>query len=183
MKPEWAEHREQRNAIELLDDDTESVSDYIKWLYGGTIVRKLYPKSEEDSREKKAEEAEKVFVSLARAYVLGEKIIDVKYKNAVVRAVVVAMTDSDWSMGPESVGLVYSGTPPGSPLRRLIVENFARIAHDDSEEGVRWMTFIDEYPREALADALKATVKMRHKVKEQHRSDLTAVESYLENEQ
>jgi hypothetical protein len=159
------------------------VSDYIKWLYAGNMAQKLYKQSEEDDRERVAEEAEKVFVLLTRAYVFAEKILDVRYKNAVVKTVAVAMADSAWSMGPESVGIVYSGTPPGSLLRRLIADNIASIAYDDTEEGVGWMTFIDGYPREALVDALKATVKMRHKVETAHRSTLISLEPYLELEQ
>jgi hypothetical protein len=183
MKPEWVERRDCPNSIQLPDDDFESVSDYIKWLYAGNMAQKLYKQSEEDDRERVAEEAEKVFVLLARAYIFAEKILDMKYKNAVVRTVAVAMKDSDWSMGPESVGVVYNGTPPNSLLRRLIADNIASIAYDDTEEGVGWMTFIDGYPREALADALKATVKLRRKVETARRPSSISLEPYLEKEQ
>ena len=98
------------------------------------MAQKLYKQGGEDDSERVAEEAERVFVSLARAYVFAEKILDAKHKNAIVRTVTVAMKDSDWSMGPESVGVVYSGTPPGSLLRRLIADNIASIAYDDTEK-------------------------------------------------
>ena len=91
--------------------------------------------------------------------------------------------DGQRKVGPESVGIVYSGTPPGSLLRRLIVDNIASIAYNDTEEGVGWMTFIDGYPREALVDALKATLKMRHKVETARRPKLTSFKLYFEEEQ
>lgn len=183
MKPEWVERRDCPNSIQLPDDDVESVSDYIKWLYTGNMAQELYKKGKEDDRDRVAKEAERVFVLLARAYVFAEKILDMKYKNFVVRTVALAMKDSDWSMGPESVGVVYNHTPPNSLLRRLIADNFASIAHDDTEEVVGWMTFIDEYPREALADALKATVKLRRKVETTRRPSSISLEPYLEKEQ
>lgn len=130
-----------------------------------------------------AKEAEKVFVSLARAYVFREKVLDVKYKDAIVRTVAATMTDSKWSMGPESVGIFYSGTPSGSILRRSIAENIASIAYDETEKGFGWMTFIDGYPREVLVDALKATVKMGHIMEKPDRPYLISLGSYLEKEQ
>jgi hypothetical protein len=86
-------------------------------------------------------------------------------------------------MGPESVGIVYSGTHLGSLLRHLIADHIASTAYDDTEESVELMTFIDGYTREALVDALKATVKMRHNVETAHDPSLIPLEVYLEKEQ
>ena len=41
-----------------------------------------------------AEEAEKIFVTLAEAYVFVEKIIDMKYKNAVTVSISFVPTDA-----------------------------------------------------------------------------------------
>lgn len=130
-----------------------------------------------------AAEAEKVFVMLARADIFAEKVLDVNYRNAIFRTMAVAMKDSDLSMGPESVGVVYSGTPLGSLLRRLIVDNIASVAYNETEEGAGWMTFIEGYPREALLDALNAILKMRHKVESARRPSLTSINLHLEEEQ
>jgi NOL1/NOP2/fmu family ribosome biogenesis protein len=54
---------------------------------------KLY-NAGENIRRKASKEAEKVFVMLTEAYVLGGKILDVKYKNAVVRTVRAAIKSS-----------------------------------------------------------------------------------------
>jgi hypothetical protein len=185
MKPEWTRMRDSPNIIELPDETVNTVSDYVKWLYAGVMPLKLYDADDMDDKDKRgqvAEEAEKIFVMLAEAYVFGEKIIDVRYKNAVVRAVAAAKNSSKWNMGPESVRIVYDGTPPGSPLRRMIAESLARLAHDDAKKGVGWMSFIDGYSKEALADALKATIRFRCKVNDDALKAANLLDSYLEEE-
>jgi hypothetical protein len=182
MKPEWTSIRDSPNIIDLPDETANTVSDYVKWLYAGRMPLTLYNADDNDERGQVAEEAEKVFVMLAEAYVFGEKIVDVRYKNAIVRATAAARDSSKWNMGPESVGIVYDGTPPGSPLRRMIAESLARLAHDDAKKGVGWMSFIDGYPREALADALKATITFRCKVDEDALKAAKSLDSYLEKQ-
>jgi hypothetical protein len=152
--------REQPGFIDLSDDSVKIVSDYIRWLYCDHMPVQLY-KATQDTRAKKAEEAGKVFLTLAEAYVFGEKIVDAKYKNAVVKTVIAAIESSQWNLGPDSVNIIYKGTPPKSPLRRLFADSVACMAFDDSKGGVGWIQFIDGYPREALADAMKATIRAR----------------------
>ncbi|CAN9430745.1 unnamed protein product [Alternaria alternata] len=177
MKPEWTDTQAGPNTIDLPDDPVDVVSDYIKWLYYDTIPDKQY-EAVANTREERAEEAEKVFVVLAEAYVFGEKIVDTKYKNVVLQTMFTAQKAFRWSMGPESVKIVYKGTPPKSPLRRWIAENVAYVAHDDSKEGVGWMQFIKEYPEDAKADMLEIIVKVRPS-----RPDSSpGVGSYLEEE-
>ncbi|KAB2103192.1 hypothetical protein AG0111_0g8462 [Alternaria gaisen] len=165
------------NIIDLPDDPVDVVSDYIKWLYYDTIPDKQY-EAVANTREERAEEAEKVFVALAESYVFGEKIVDVRYKNAVLQTIIKAQNAFDWSMGPASVKIVYEGTPPKSPLRRLIAERVAYSAYDDSSAGAGWMQFFDTYPKEALVDALKITVKVR----ERDSKSEPDVGSYVEEE-
>jgi hypothetical protein len=177
VKPEWHGTEGALNSIPLADDVVGTVSDYIRWLYHGKIPINLHITGG-DTREEKAEEMEKIHVLLAEAYVFGEKIMDVKYKNAVVEAMFAAKKVLDWSMGPESVSIAYEGTPSESPLRRLIAENIAHKAHDDSEKGIGWMQFFESYPREALVEALKTMVKVRTS----RCGSCPGMESYLEEE-
>ncbi|CAN9440031.1 unnamed protein product [Alternaria alternata] len=162
MKPEWTDMQAGPNIIDLPDDPVDVVSDYIRWLYYDTIADKQY-EAVANTREERAEEAVKVFVVLAEAYVFGEKIVDIKYKNAVLQTIFTAQKAFCWNMGLESIKTVYEGTPQKSPLRRLIAENFAYMAYDDSEEGIGWMQFLEteNCPREALADVAKTTIKVR----------------------
>ncbi|KAF5851405.1 hypothetical protein GGP41_004187 [Bipolaris sorokiniana] len=178
-KPEWTELREQPDTIDLPDDSVQTVSDYIRWLYSGNTSIKLYYVGE-DKRERVAEEAEKVFVMLAEAYVFGEKIVDTKYKNAVMETMIAAIDSSKWNPGPPSVDIIYKGTPSTSPFRRLIADKIACLAYDDSEEGAGWIDFFDGYPREALADAIKAMVRVRPSPKN---DCIISISSYLDKEE
>lgn len=179
MKPEWIKLEEQVAIIDLPDDSVQTVSDYIRWLYSDNMGIKLYHAGG-DTRERVAEEAEKVFVMLAKAYVFGEKIIDVKYKNAVAETMLAAIESSKWNLGPNSVDIIYKGTPSTSPIRRLIADKVAYQAHDDSRGGVGWMDFFDAYPREALVDAIKATVRVRSKPQNDYG---LGIGSYLDKEE
>ena len=174
IKLEWATQEE--NVVNLPEDSANTVVGCIKWLYYDKIAIELY-EAGDDKLEKKAEEAEKVFCLLAEAYVFGEKIIDAKYKNAVIETIVAACIASGWNMGPESARIAYEGTPPGSSVRRLIAENIAYKAFVDSKDGVGWLQFIEGYPRYVLVDALKAMVRVRSKLS----ADLyPSLDSYLE---
>lgn len=178
MKPEWTDLREQPDIIDLSGDSVQTVSDYIRWLYSDNMPIKLYY-ADKSARKKVAEEAEKVFIMLAEAYVFGEKIIDTKYKNAVMKIVLAAKEGSGWNLGPNSVDIIYKGTPSTSPLRRLVADSIASNAYDDSEEGFGWMDYFDAYPREAFVDAIKATVKARSRP---GHSTCLDINSYLEEE-
>ena len=182
MKPEWTSMRKSPNIIDLPNETVNTMSDYVKWLYAGSMPLTLCNADGNDKREQVAEEAEKIFVMLANAYVFGEKIVDVRYKNAILRAAAAAKKSSKWNMGPESVAIVYDGTPPGSSFRRMIAESMACLAHDDAEKGVGWMSFIDGYSKEALADALKATIRFRCKVDDDALKAANSLDSYLEKE-
>jgi hypothetical protein len=74
---------------------------------------------------------------LTRAYVFAEKVLDINYKNVIVRTIAVAIKDLDLSIGPKSVGVVNSSKPLGSLLQHLIVDNIALIAYNNIEEGGR----------------------------------------------
>jgi hypothetical protein len=182
MKPDWAGLRDVSSTIELPTDNVDTVSDYIKWLYTGSLSLKLYEGGDKENREKVAVEAEKVFVLLAEAYVFGEKILDTKYKNVVLKGVEAAKNSSQWNMGPESVDIVYKGTAPRSPLRRLIAGSVAFLAHDDTEKGVGWMTFFEGYPKEALKDAIKAMARLRSRPEKYAELKAELLESCLEKE-
>jgi hypothetical protein len=179
MKPEWTKLREQPDIIDLPDDAVQTVSDYIRWLYSDNLPVKLY-KAGKDTRETAAKEAEKVFVMLAEAYVFGEKIVDTKYKNVVLRVVLAAIESSGWYLGLDSVHIIYEGTPSTSPLRRLIADSVACHSYDDSEEKIGWMGEFDGYTREALVDAMRAMVKARSRP---DHDTLSCIDSYLEKEQ
>ncbi len=176
MKPEWVDSRDDPRTIDLSDEDEKIASDYIEWLYSGFLPIKP-SKYTTDTQETMAEFVEKIYVQLAEAYVFGEKIVDIGYKNVVVETVLTVNGLNKFNMGPKSVKIIYNGTSSGSPLRRFIAECMAYQAHDDSKEGTGWMDFIDGYPREALKDAMKIMIVVRPRM---HHSQ--TLESLLEKE-
>ncbi|KAI4657952.1 uncharacterized protein J4E78_006342 [Alternaria triticimaculans] len=162
MKPEWTDRKEDSKTLDLPEDSANIVTDYIKWLYDGEIPIGSRA-AHEATHDSSAGEAEKFLAQLARAYVFAERIMDVKYKNALFQAIYTAQNKFGLCMGNESVKIVYDGTPSGSPLRRLIAADVAHKAYDDLKEGGGWMEDLESYSREALIDALQATLRVRCK--------------------
>lgn len=91
VKPEWT--TEEERVVTLPRDLAPMVTDYVKWHYHENISIELYNASGH-TKGKRAAEAEKVFILLAEAYVFGERIIDAKYKNAVIETIVAARNAS-----------------------------------------------------------------------------------------
>lgn len=148
----WKEGRDKRV---LLPEDTPEIAElYLKFLYTGKIMvgwtQKLaQPKSHENLPE---------YFTLAHLYVFGEKIGDTVFKNAVmdtfvrrmtepVAVVVVGSSSRTWSPTTRVVDILYCGTMPGSPARRLMVD--AHIF----KGGENWFTDCpDENNKEFLMD-------------------------------
>ena len=178
MKPEWANQKDDPKTLNLPEDSADIVTDYVKWLYLREIP--IVPHIANGlAHKKRSDEAEQFFVQMTRAYIFGERIMDVKYKNAMFKAIFTAQIKFNLCMGTQSVTIVYEGTPSGSPLRRLIAADVAHHAYDDSKEGLGWMKNLESYSGEALLDALQATVRVRPKIN----SSYPGVESYLEKEE
>jgi hypothetical protein len=130
-KKEWTNGDDSKN-ISLPEDFFDTVKVFTDWLYSKNIDVKLY-KAGGDTREKRAEEAEKVFVTLAEAYVFGEKYLAVGFKNAVMHTIFAAIKSSSWNLGPNSVKIIYDGTPSNSPLpRRIPGTSFTRGVDEDT---------------------------------------------------
>jgi hypothetical protein len=74
------------------------------------------------------ERKENTFMYLARMYVLGEKIIDQAFQNAVVNAMIALHVSAKGSQNFPSystIDIVYKGTSDNSPVRRLLVDLWA----------------------------------------------------------
>lgn len=176
MKPEWATLREDPNIIDLSDDATDVVSLYVLWLYYDDVRLKLSV-PDDKSPANLSLESEKVFVPLASAYVFGEKVMDSRFKNALVFKLLEAITAFGWCPGPAPAIIVYEGTTEGSPMRRLLSD----IVACNAQVQPGWVSYIKDSPRELLADALIAMADRRSLKAGRHYRESTA--SYLEKEQ
>lgn len=97
--------------IKLPEDDPEVFSVYQQWLYDGLVHTSsgtIFPTKTDDEYE-----------ALVKAYILGEKLMDPDFKDAITDAIV----DKFRCLRRFDTGLttlVFNETPSGSPLRRLL---------------------------------------------------------------
>lgn len=75
LKPEWASSRKDLDTIDLRDDLVEMVILYVRWLNEGELHIAM-PPPKDDSDAERSTASSKVHMSLAEAYVFGEKIMD-----------------------------------------------------------------------------------------------------------
>ncbi|KAJ8109865.1 hypothetical protein OPT61_g7145 [Boeremia exigua] len=70
-------------------------------------------------------------LQLAELYVFAEQVQDVRAKNMAVKAFMSSVWKPRkggrrWPPGPATINVIYEGTMPGSSMRRLCVDIFAR---------------------------------------------------------
>ncbi|OCL08417.1 hypothetical protein AOQ84DRAFT_293161, partial [Glonium stellatum] len=140
IKPEWAESYPK--VIHLPEDDPVAFLCYMQWLYC-----KQLPTSKDDECRQ-----------LARAYALGEKLLDIDFKNDVIDAMVAkASIFVDGIMkfpGSDAIEVLYYGTPESSPARRLFIEFWTFVGKEE------WMTD-QPPPYEFLIDLSKSLLRQR----------------------
>ena len=128
-KPEWLQEGQQ---LKLREHTPEALQIYATWLY-----TRMIPKT-----PRAAEPEEPVTDSewriLAEAYVLGEYLMDDKFKDTVIDALRAKATTEGGKVFvkmPEVVAMIYSGTSSGSVVRKFIVDmhlKYADLADHDS---------------------------------------------------
>jgi hypothetical protein len=162
MKSVWASQRPDDQVLDMPEDALEDVKTYVRWAYAGVVQIPLYHHSPKLAIKEHAEEAERVYVALANAFVFGERVVDTSYTNAIILHIMAAWKVSEWSPGPKFATVLYGGTLPGNPARRLLIDMVFNVAHDDSSQPIGWMTTILQgYPQEALVDIVKAMIQSR----------------------
>ena len=130
MKEGWKEGTER--VIPLPHDGSEVAELYVHWIYTDRIL----------SRSSATGGGGHEMILLVDAFVLGEKLRDDRFKDAVIDAIMSCAAGHDineWKRYPlpMEVNRAYRGTPTGSPLRRLIVDLWAVNGHDGwNQEGL-----------------------------------------------
>jgi hypothetical protein len=139
VKPEWSSLRPDPDSIELEHMDLDTFKLYVHWVYFGAI--KL-PEEDVDG----------VYTALAKAYVLGEELMDVKFKNDTLDTIIdVLWKSDDWPFG-EPVAIIYNGTIEKSPARRLMVDICACYVSIHSNRTREFKNC----PKDFLLDAMTA---------------------------
>jgi len=114
--------------IKLPDDDPEIVALYINFVCTGQLsTAKMKEKKMRTLDLSELHDCiEKEYDTLFSIFILGEKLQDIKAKNATVTAMMdlscSRSTDNCWSMPTvRTVNRIYENTPPGSLMRHFIV--------------------------------------------------------------
>lgn len=77
MKPEWAKARPNPRVVDLSDEDPRIFQIYLHWMYFKTIPSVYTTIATNWNPE---------YVQLSSCYIMGEKLVDSAFKNAVLTA-------------------------------------------------------------------------------------------------
>lgn len=148
LKEHWNVSQEPK-VIDLSTDTLQNIRLYTHWLYTHTV-----PITEQTCKEQGTDGAsvEATWDILAAAYVLGEKIMDTTYKNAILSKMIEVLRWLSCSPPASAVSLIYGGTLPNSPARRLMADVVAQEVI-----SVSWKNdgFFDHLEADALRDILR----------------------------
>lgn len=151
-KPEWSASSSSPGTVDLSDECPEIFGIYLNWLYFETLPTVV----NQDRKDAPAE-----YETLSKCYVMGEKLMDIGFKNAVIDALFEARTiqpfQNPCNPGPDPIKLIYEGTPEGSPARRYFVDVWAMNATE------KWTDLLDDMPSAFVIDLSKALVARKTK--------------------
>lgn len=136
LKREWASSRSDPKIIDLSDDGYTIVHAYLHWLYTQQFITCIGG-------------------MLISAYIFGEKVMDIKYKNAVLQKIMaerIPTRSIAWAANK-----IYGGSPPSPPARRLMADMVADLA----QKGDEWNFVFERLNNKVLVDAMKVMVEVR----------------------
>ena len=153
----WVESNER--VVRLIDDEAIIFQNYVHPLYTDKIA--VSP----DPFDTKPGDIDCERLTLAKLYVLAEKLQDVETKNKVLSAMI---GSCQYQVGKKKqvldanfVRTIYGGTMPGSKARRFTVDYFAQqstgapFKSGESGTGSAWPS---EFTQELLVDVLDKRV-------------------------
>lgn len=110
MSKDWKEARDR--VTTLPDDLPETFRLYQQYVYTNNIASNYFGDNAEDAAE---------YRLLVNAYILGERFIDLPFKDAIADATIHKLRGSNF-FDPRLTNLVYDHTPSDSRLRKLWVD-------------------------------------------------------------
>lgn len=118
---EQTRHAQKESVIECkLDVDVAAFRLYTEWVYSGHIQRGVLSVNAEDID----------FSSIGEAYILGEKLLDQNFKNAIVNLLLQTIA-AQGKMDLTLPTLVFKETSASAPLRKLLVDIWVCYGHKD----------------------------------------------------
>ncbi|KAL5113617.1 hypothetical protein ACEQ8H_008510 [Pleosporales sp. CAS-2024a] len=140
LKPEWTSAREGK-PIDLSDQDPSTFEEYVQWLYSHHI----------DTSTAES-------VQLAKMYALGETLMHVEFQDAVIEALMTICEERDKYPTGEQINIIYEGTMPNSPARKLLVDFFC---WEGGEKWIEGEDFANTKPTEFVNDLMYQLLKNR----------------------
>lgn len=142
MKECWKEG--QQGSVRLEDQSADIFQLYLHWLYKGTLPVRI---------DKPGAEGNEEYLQLAKAYTLGDELIDGDFQDAIIDAIVdkcnsKASDGQSWFPVGAVVQQIYRHTLKSSKARRLLTDLY--ITHGSGG----WLRVMkqDEIPAEFLFD-------------------------------
>lgn len=149
----WKESK--KHALELPEDDPKIFSVYSHWLYFAKIPGILEAAKNGESATRSAQE----YYDLVSAYVLGDKLLDAKFQNAVLDAIVDTCSTADrrdrkvYFPDANAVSHAYNNTTKSAKIRNMLVELYLHAAE------AKWLS--EEHPKEFLFSVAEGFAKRR----------------------
>lgn len=148
MKKEWREG--QTRSVELPDDDPTVFRVWLNWIYRRHVA--VGPNTGETMDDHYTNQ--QVWSQVIASYVLGDKLLDVDFKDAVVDTMAALMMQRDKNgmchlPNPRERIQLFQSTMPGCMARKLLIHQMARA---------KYMLVEDDDPALIFAVA-KLTVK------------------------
>jgi hypothetical protein len=139
LKKEWREG--QTRTISMPTEDYETLTTYLRFVYGFQLPSEFDVNQVSALQDPTADQLEQVqaaYVSFAKLYILGCRLMDNKFKEAVIAKIFDLFHgcssrqrgDSDFNPGPEPVDLIYGETLELDPARRLLVDMHMKYPQD-----------------------------------------------------
>ncbi|KAF2466688.1 uncharacterized protein BDR25DRAFT_268059 [Lindgomyces ingoldianus] len=168
MKPEWASARPDPRVVELPDDVPAAFSLYMHWIYSKRLPVLPDPKE--------LVTGEGGYHTLAYAYVLGERLMDFEFKNAVQDAYVLYARGSPptkrYYPTNEEIRIIYDGTRENSPMRKFLADIWTWRGKYE------WIEKDRDLPQDFLADVTTALLKTRPPIEDLSRPWKNSHEQY-----
>ena len=150
----WNESKEHN--FKLPEDDPELFALYLHWLCFAQISVMI---EEDAAKEEAVEHRYKVYHNLVDAYVLGDKLLDDKFQNSAIDAIVEVCSTPDahdgkkYYPGVDVIRHAYNITTKSSIIRKLFVDMFVNAA------AAKWLS--RDLPEEFLYSVVEGLMNKR----------------------
>ncbi|OAF99584.1 uncharacterized protein CC84DRAFT_366074 [Paraphaeosphaeria sporulosa] len=148
--------------ISLSDHDPDAFALWRTWIYTGKLAILPDPPLPSDSNDERTAH----YAVLAHAYILGDYLVDIPFMNAIADVYVLNARGIDGARAlypsNEEIGVLYDGTSPDSPIRRLLVDIWM---YRGKPEWLEREVDEDVLPREFLVEVVRKLLELK-KVRE-----------------